>query len=194
MASIGILGNMNCGKTSVFAYFMDHLKLTGEKILTGAPGGPEKYATETVDFLRFTSKGFLHTLYGTGGHKRPITNYYRKFVLRNADQFLCIFDLSEPLEPQLDFFEDFVIPTRQISILLNKYDIASASFANFQDKIQSFFKNEKKKLIKDILPTVAINYGNESEFKEYNKNCISILLNLCAIDKSSSFKVWEGQG
>lgn len=58
MVNIGILGAQDCGKTTVFSYFMDHLTLTGERVLTGAPGGPEKYATETVDFIRFTTKGF----------------------------------------------------------------------------------------------------------------------------------------
>jgi hypothetical protein len=113
MVNIGILGTQDCGKTSVFVYFMNHLTNNGEKIISGAPGGPEKYATETVDLIRFTAKGFIHVLYGTGGHKRPITDYYRTFVLRNADKFLCMFDLSIPLDKQFEFYNDIedIYPT-----------------------------------------------------------------------------------
>lgn len=193
MVNIGILGAQDCGKTTVFAYFMDHLNLSGERVLSGAPGGPEKYATETVDFLRFTSKGFIHVIYGTGGHKRPITNYYRNYVLRNADRFLCMFDLSEPIEDQLEFYNDFKIPTRQITVLLNKYDLAADNFDPHLEKIEDYFKNDKKKIIKDIYPSVAMEYGDDNEFKEYNENCVNALLKLCQLDKSSAFDSWKGQ-
>lgn len=193
MVNIGILGAMDCGKTSVFAYFMNHISLNGEKILSGAPGGPEKYATETVDFIRFTTKGFIHVLYGTGGHKRPITDYYRLFVLRNADRFLCMFDLSIPLKDQLQFFDEMEIPVRQVSILLNKYDIAKDNFDTYKEEIESYFIDKKKKLIKVIHPTVAIEYKENNEYEDFNKNCVKSILDLCEFNKESAFDVWEGQ-
>lgn len=193
MVNIGILGAQDCGKTSVFAYFMNQITESGEKIISGAPGGPEKYATETVDLIRFTAKGFIHVLYGTGGHKRPITDYYRVYVLRNADRFLCMFDLSLPLEDQFKFYNEIEIPTRQISISLNKYDLAKDKYDEYKEQIEHFFKNEKKKLIKEIYPTVAIEYKETEEFKQYNQNCVDVLLSLCEFDKSSAFDVWEGQ-
>ena len=193
MVNIGILGTQDCGKTSVFAYFMNQITASGEKIISGAPGGPEKYATETVDLIRFTAKGFIHVLYGTGGHKRPITDYYRTYVLRNSDRFLCMFDLSIPLEDQIQFYKEVEIPTRQVTIALNKYDIAKDQYDEYKEIIEDFFKNEKKKLIKEIYPTVAIEYKDTKDFDDYNKNCVDALLSLCEFDKSSAFDVWEGQ-
>ena len=193
MVNIGILGTQDCGKTSVFVYFMNQITASGEKIIVGAPGGPEKYATETVDLIRFTAKGFIHVLYGTGGHKRPITDYYRTYVLRNSDRFLCMFDLSLPLDDQIQFYKEIEIPTRQVTIALNKFDIGQKDYDDFKDKIEDFFKNEKKKLIKDIFPTVAIEYKGTQDYDTYNKNCIDAILSLCEFDKSSAFDVWEGQ-
>lgn len=194
MVNIGILGTMNCGKTSVFVRFMNSLvNSEDEKILSGAPGGPEMYTTQTVDFIRFSWKGFIHVLYGTGGHKTPITDYYRVYVLRNANRFISMFDLSEPLDAQLAFYKNIDIPTRQISIYLNKFDLAPENLKEYQTTIEDFFRNDLKKLIKDFYVTVAINKDNE--FLEEQDNCKKGILELCEFDvDSSAFDVWEGQG
>ncbi|MFX1284248.1 MAG: GTPase domain-containing protein [Promethearchaeota archaeon] len=193
LVNIGILGTMNCGKTSVFVSFMNSLASSDEKIIAGAPGGPEMYTTQTVDFIRFTSKGFIHVLYGTGGHQTPITDYYRVYVLRNANRFLCMFDLSEDLEEQFEFYRGFDIPTKSIVVYLNKYDLAPENLKNYQEKVSSFFINEKKKLIKDIFPTVALRTADE-EHEEYKQNCLKGILSLCDFDRdASAFDVWEGQ-
>ncbi|MFX0183442.1 MAG: GTPase domain-containing protein [Candidatus Hodarchaeota archaeon] len=193
MVNIGILGPMNCGKTSVFVNFMNSIASAEEKIIAGAPGGPEMYTTQTVDFIRFSWKGFIHVLYGTGGHKTPITDYYRVYVLRNANRFVCMFDLSEPLEEQLEFYEGLEIPSRQVSIYLNKYDLASENIEKYRADIEDFFRNEQKKIIKDSLVTVAIKKA--PEFEEYRQNCLSGILSLCEFDQEgSAFDVWEGQG
>ncbi|MHA1947890.1 MAG: GTPase domain-containing protein [Candidatus Hodarchaeales archaeon] len=194
MVNVGILGDMDCGKTSVFVRFMNSLANSNEKILTGAPGGPEMYTTQTVDFIRFTHKGFIHVLYGTGGHTTPITDYYRVYVLRNANRFLCMFDLSVDLEQQLSFYENLDIPTKQLSIYLNKFDLAADNFSEYKEQIEDFFINQKKKLIKEILPTVAVKV-EENEYKIETKNCIKGILDLCEFDKdASAFNVWDGQG
>jgi len=193
MVNIGILGAQDCGKTSVFVHFMNQITESGEKIISGAPGGPEKYATETVDLIRFTAKGFIHVLYGTGGHKRPITDYYRTYVLRNADRFLCMFDLSIPLEDQINFYKEIEIPTRQVTIALNKFDIAKDKYDDYKSQVEDFFKNEKKKLIKEIWPTVAVEYKHTDEFNSYNQNCIDAVLSMCEFDKSSAFDIWDSQ-
>ncbi|MFX0084481.1 MAG: GTP-binding protein [Candidatus Hodarchaeota archaeon] len=194
MVNVGILGNMNCGKTSVFVHFMNSLTSVDEKILTGAPGGPEMYTTQTVDFIRFTYKGFIHVLYGTGGHRNPVVDYYRVFVLRNANRFLCMFDLNEDINTQLEFYRQFEIPTKQVAVYLNKYDLASNNFDEFQSKISSFFIDEQKKLIKDIFPTVALKSADK-EFDKYKQNCLTGILSLCEFNAdSSAFDVWDGQG
>ena len=194
MVNVGILGDMDCGKTSVFVRFMNSLANSNEKILTGAPGGPEMYTTQTVDFIRFTHKGFIHVLYGTGGHNTPITDYYRVYVLRNANRFLCMFDLSVDIEQQLSFYENLDIPTKQLSIYLNKFDLAADNFSEYKEQIEDFFINQKKKLIKEILPTVAVKV-EENEYKIETKNCIKGILDLCEFDKdASAFNVWDGQG
>ncbi|MFX0015695.1 MAG: GTPase domain-containing protein [Promethearchaeota archaeon] len=193
MVNIGILGTMNCGKTSVFVSFMNSLASSDEKIIAGAPGGPEMYTTQTVDFIRFTSKGFIHVLYGTGGHQTPITDYYRVYVLRNANRFLCMFDLSEPLQSQLEFYRTFEIPTKAVVIYLNKYDLAAKNLKEYEEEVKSFFIDEQRKLIKAIFPTVALRSTGE-EFKEYQENCLNGILSLCDFDRdASAFDVWEGQ-
>jgi tRNA U34 5-carboxymethylaminomethyl modifying GTPase MnmE/TrmE len=194
MVNIGILGSMNCGKTSVFVRFMNSLADANEKILAGAPGGPEMFTTQTVDFIRFTHKGFIHVLYGTGGHTTPITDYYRVYVLRNANRFLCMFDLSEDLEEQLAFYDDIEIPTRQVMIFLNKFDLAKENYDSYKEQIEDFFISEKKKLIKQILPTVAIKVEGD-QYKTESRNCLTGILDLCEFDKdASAFDVWNGQG
>jgi len=194
MVNVGILGDMDCGKTSVFVRFMNSLAESNEKILTGAPGGPEMYTTQTVDFIRFTHKGFIHVLYGTGGHTTPITDYYRVYVLRNANRFLCMFDLSVDLDQQLAFYENLDIPTKQLTVYLNKYDLAADNYSDYKERIEDFFINQKKKLIKEILPTVAAKVEGD-KYKKEIKNCIKGILDLCEFDKdSSAFNVWDGQG
>lgn len=193
MVNIGILGSRDCGKTSVFVAFMNSLtSKEEEKIISGSPGGPEMYTTQTVDFIRFTWKGFIHVLYGTGGHQLPITDYYRVYVLRNATRLLCMFDLSLDIDEQLKFYKSFKIPTRQIMIYLNKYDLAPENLDPFKKKIEDFFINKEKKIITDIFTTVAV---KKDEYKENYDNCIKGILKLCEFDKeSSTFDVWEGQG
>ncbi|MHA1168453.1 MAG: GTPase domain-containing protein [Candidatus Hodarchaeales archaeon] len=193
MVNIGILGNMNCGKTASFLLFMKYLEETGSRIIQGVPGGAERDRTETVDFIRFTYKGFVHVLYGTGGHNTRITDYYRLFVLRNADRFLCMFDLSEPLRPQLEFYSTLDIPTRSVVISLNKYDLAADQFEKYKEDITNYFSSKLKKLVKEpIFATVAIEAGDK--YKEENKNCLAAVLSLCGFaEAKDAFDIWEGQ-
>ncbi|MHA2107227.1 MAG: GTPase domain-containing protein, partial [Candidatus Hodarchaeales archaeon] len=170
MVNVGILGDMDCGKTSVFVRFMNSLAATNEKIIAGSPGGPEMYTTQTVDFIRFTHRGFIHVLYGTGGHTTPITDYYRVYVLRNANRFLCMFDLAIDLAKQLEFYKNLEIPTKQVTIFLNKYDLAKENYDEYKEKVEDFFINEQKKLIKGIFPTVAIKV-EDNQFKAETHNC-----------------------
>ncbi|MFX0091802.1 MAG: GTPase domain-containing protein [Candidatus Hodarchaeota archaeon] len=194
MVSIGILGTQDCGKTSVFVHFIN--VITGsqnEKIISGSPGGPEMHKTLTVDFIRFSHKGFLHQLYGTGGHRTPIADYYRVYVLRNATRFIAMFDLSIPLGPQLEFYRQFDIPSRyQLVVYLNKFDLGADNFPEYKESIEDFFTNELKKLIKGVLPTVAIIKDDTEKYTEYNQNVVNGILSLCEFDsQSSSFDVWE---
>lgn len=194
MVNVGILGDMNCGKTSVFVRFMNSLAATNEKIIAGSPGGPEMYTTQTVDFIRFTHRGFIHVLYGTGGHTTPITDYYRVYVLRNANRFLCMFDLSIDLDRQLGFYKNLEIPTKQVTIFLNKFDLAGDKFDEYKETVEDFFINKHKKLIKEILPTVAIKV-EDNQYKKETQNCLKGILDLCEFDKdASAFDVWDGQG
>jgi signal recognition particle receptor subunit beta len=185
---------MDCGKTSVFVSFMNSLASSDEKILAGAPGGPEMYTTQTVDFIRFTSKGFIHVLYGTGGHQTPITDYYRVYVLRNANRFLCMFDLSLNLQKQLKFYRGFEIPTRQVVVFLNKFDLAPDNLKNYEEEVRSFFVDEQKKLVKEVYPTVALRTA-APEYEKYQQNCLTGILSLCEfVRDASAFDVWNGQG
>lgn len=171
---------------------MDYLEENGYRVLHGVPGGAEKDRTETLDFIRFTYKGFVHVLYGTGGHKTTITDYYRKFVLRNAEQFLVMIDLSEELEPQLEFLKDLKIPTRSVTMCFNKFDLAPNNLNNYKSEVIHFFNNDLKKNVKDpIYPTIAIE--SDDKYQKYNDNCHTAILSLCSKQKKDAFAVWDNQ-
>jgi signal recognition particle receptor subunit beta len=137
MVNVGILGSQDVGKTSTFLLFMKKVEESGDRILHGVPGGQERDKTLTVDFIRFTWKGFVHVLYGTGGHRLPSVDYYRLWVIRNADRFLCMADLAAPLEPQLEFYRSFEIPARNVVLSLNKYDTGKENLGKKPSKASS---------------------------------------------------------
>ena len=123
MVNIGLLGYQNVGKTSLFTLFKE---TKGVKVLTGQYGSSKEGHTVTMDFIRFTHEGKMHSLFGTGGHDWRLTQYYRKYVLKNANNFVCMFDLSASLELQLEFFKKLKIlanPKGKLVIALNKYDL-----------------------------------------------------------------------
>ncbi|MHA2102603.1 MAG: GTPase domain-containing protein [Candidatus Hodarchaeales archaeon] len=188
MASIGILGEIDCGKTSCFRTFSNILEERGDRVLKKLPGGGpaddgrEKISTITVDFLRFTYQGFIHVLYGTGGHKNPSTTYYRDYVLRNASRFLCIVDLSAELEGQLVFFNIANIPTKNVVIIFNKFDLASDNLESYKEKTIDFFKNDIGVMVPEFYPTIGIPMDDE-ELQKYNQNCFNAIISLCAQDK-----------
>ena len=62
VVNIGILGFENCGKTSLFLQFIKEVEDSGSRVFDGARGGDERYRTVSVDFIRFSWKGFTHTL------------------------------------------------------------------------------------------------------------------------------------
>lgn len=181
MVNIGILGYINAGKTSLLNLFRNKLSERGGNILGGQLGGAEQGNTVTVDFIRFIStdprdRG-VHTLYGTGGHKHRITDYYRSFVIRNSDVFICMFDLSIDLEPQLAFYESLDLPVRSLTLVFNKVDLADTlRVTQFIEKTVEFFINEKKKLVKEQFVTCAI---PKNQYEQFNENAVNSVLFLC---------------
>lgn len=193
--NIGILGQPDCGKTSIFIAFIQILEAEGDHVLKTVPGGPssisntDKITTITVDFLRFTWKGFIHVLYGTGGHKNPSTIYYRDFVLRNADEFLCMIDLSQLLEPQLNFFQLCNIPSRSVVISFNKYDLGKEKYEKYKIETINFFQTTLKKLVKKTFPTIAVDtlISVNENYEQYYRNCFEAITSLCSFDNADLF-------
>jgi len=183
MVNIGILGYVNVGKTTLFNLFRKKLAERGGNILGGQLGGSKQGNTVTTDFIRFVpaepqaDSGVVHTLYGTGGHRHQITDYYRSFVIRNSDVFICMFDLSIDLEPQLAFYDTIELPVSSIALVFNKYDLAKEQkIPLFIKKTVDFFVNEKKKLIRQQFITCAI---PRCQYAEYNENAVNSVLVLC---------------
>ncbi|MFX1513601.1 MAG: GTPase domain-containing protein [Promethearchaeota archaeon] len=188
MTSIGILGYENCGKTSLFLQFIKEVENSGSRIFDGTRGGDERFRTITVDFIRFSWKGFTHTLYGTGGHRERVTDYYRLFVIRNADRFLCMVDLEAPLKPQLEFFRSFEIPSKNVNLTFNKYDLKPDNLDKYSLKIIDLLENELRKRIKEQFVTVAI---PKEGYEEQIDNCAKSVLSLCEWDqKGDPFEIW----
>ncbi len=196
MTSIGLLGSIDAGKTATFQLFMDYVKKTGHKIIEGNPGGflgamdAKKTTTLTVDFIRFTWKGQLHTLYGTGGHKKQITEYYRKYVLTTAEQFLIIIDLGEPLKGQFDFIEELMpLSTPSVVVNFNKWDIPKAkeNFSNYEPMVKEFLEQHSLRIQEQFL-TVAL---RKKPYQVENENCIRSILRMCEPREEDPFKIWQ---
>ncbi len=181
MVNIGILGYINTGKTSLLNLFRSKLSERGGNVLGGQLGGSDQGSTVTVDFIRFIStdqsdRG-VHTLYGTGGHRHRITDYYRSYVIRNSEVFICMFDLSIDLEPQLAFYKTLDLPVRSLTLVFNKVDLADTPHVTqFIEKTVEFFINEKKKLIREQFVTCAI---PKNHYEQYNENAVNSVLFLC---------------
>jgi len=177
LVNIGLLGYQNVGKTSLFTLFKE---TKGVKVLTGQFGSSKEGHTVTMDFIRFTHEGKMHSLFGTGGHEWRLTQYYRNYVLKNADNFVCMFDLSASLKLQLEFFQQLKIlgnPKGKLVIALNKYDLAKE-----ENVVESFKKAiEESRFIStiktvEILPTVAV---LKNGYKKLNENAVKAVLLLC---------------
>jgi len=190
LTSIGLLGTIDAGKTATFVLFMDYVKKTGHKIIQGNPGGIAQNMTLTVDFIRFTWKGQMHTLYGTGGHKKQITEYYRKYVLNTAEQFLVIIDLGEPLKAQLDFFEQLMpLSTQAVTVNYNKWDLprAKENFGNYEPMVNEFLQQHSLRIAEQFL-TVAV---RKKPYQVENENCVRSILRMCEPRAEDPFKIWE---
>ena len=129
---------------------------------------------------------------------RQFSNYYEILdVKKELDgikkKLTTTLTISQLQQKQLKFYNEFEIPTRQVVIYLNKYDLAPEKLKNYQEKVSSYFIDERKKLVKDIFPTVALKGAGE-EYEEYQQNCLQGILSLCEFDRdASAFDVWEGQ-
>lgn len=188
--NIGILGNQDSGKTSVFVMFLNYVRSTGNRVVQGNPGGVDIDKTVTLDFIRFTYKGMYHTLYGTGGHKTHITEYYRKYVLRTAQKFLIIIDMSIQIQPQIKFLEELMKYSGvEIAIVLNKMDLPNSKVNYEQNKklVEKFF-TEKKANIISILDGVAV---AKPKYVTENKNTVKSILNLIDMTDDDPFRIWE---
>jgi len=183
MVTIGLIGTQDCGKTSLYLLFEKFGEKFGCKFVGWKYTDSKKEfipnkssVTVTLDFLRFSWKGNIHTLYGTGGHLNRITDYYRLFVLRNAERFLCMIDLSEGVESQLDFFKAIHIPSETIVLAFNKYDIGGDNLKTFDEVITRYFNELQQKTIQNKFTTVSI---EKNGFETYNENAIRAVLSLC---------------
>jgi small GTP-binding protein len=187
--NIGILGSQDSGKTSVFVLFLSYVRSTGNRIIQGNPGGVEIDKTMALDFVRFTYKGMYHTLYGTGGHKLHITEYYRKYVLRTAQKFLIVIDMSIPIPPQLKFLDDLMsFNNVEVSIVLNKMDLpnSKAYYSENKNMVEKHFIDQKAK-IKSIMDSVAI---QKPKYVQENKNAVKSILNLIDFTDEDPFSNW----
>ncbi|MHA1732622.1 MAG: GTPase domain-containing protein [Promethearchaeota archaeon] len=191
LVNIGILGSQDCGKTMTFILFLQYLKKTGNRVVQGNPGGLEPTTTMTLDFVRFTWKSQIHALYGSGGHKTRLTEYYRKYITRAAEKFLCVIDLTLPLEPQFAFYEElFPLPARSVVVNFNKYDTPEGKMRvkKYGAEVVEFFEQHHLP-VKEKFVTVAIR-GGDDKYLEYNQNCVKSILYLAEKKKEDPFKIW----
>lgn len=193
MVNIGILGAKDCGKTATFIFFLDFIYQTGNRIVQGNPGGVQKTRTTTVDFIRFSWKSQIHALYGSGGHKDRITEYYRKYVLRATDKYLCMFDLSLPLDDQFEFYKTlFPLETDATVVTYNKYDTPEGKMRldKYRGEVTRFLADFKVP-VKESFVTVAVRTADEAKYREYNQNCVKAILFIVENKKTDPFKIWD---
>ena len=91
-------------------------------------------------------------------------------------------DLSADLEGQLLFFNIANIPTKNVVIIFNKFDLSPENFEPYKEKTIDFFKNDIGVMVPESYKTIGIPIEDEN-FHEYNQNCFNAVISLCAQDK-----------
>ncbi|MFX0092444.1 MAG: GTPase domain-containing protein [Candidatus Hodarchaeota archaeon] len=181
MVSIGIIGYRDCGKTALYCLFRKRLDTLGFSEEAGHMGGVKgKSTTATADFLRFRSGGLIHVLYSTGGDDLRITNFYRTQIVQKSDEFICMFDLNAPVDPQIQFYDELFttvgLPNRSVYVLLNKYDlVGEADVQKYMNLAEELFRDKYKMLPLEIKPSCAI---EKEGYEEQQQNAITAVLNL----------------
>jgi GTPase SAR1 family protein len=203
MTIIGLMGAMNCGKTSVLKMFVDYVenkkisKIKGgmdciiEKQDFGGeseiavPEGEEEYSkTITPNKVVFieSKSNTSHTLFAPGGDKdRAVIRMGIITISRIARQIVGLFALDQDLKDQFELYDLIRYMPKEIAVCLNKYDLLEGSenekkemVEKTKNEIEAYFK-KRRVLVKEFFQTCAI---DKPEFKEYNDNTARMILHL----------------
>jgi len=172
MTIIGLMGAMNCGKTSVLKLFVEYVeKKKISKIKGGfdctiekqdfggeseieVPEGEEGYSKtitpNKVVFIESKSET-SHTLFAPGGDKdRAVIRMGIITISRIARQIVGLFALDQDLNDQFELYDLIRYMPKEIYVCLNKYDLLNGSdnekeamVEKTKNEIEAYFKKRR---------------------------------------------------
>ena len=203
MTIIGLMGAMNCGKTSVLKMFVSYVennkisKIKGgvgctiEKQDFGGeseievPEGEEEYTkTITPNKVVFieSKSDTSHTLFAPGGDKdRAVIRMGIITISRIARQIVGLFALDQDLNDQFELYDLIRYMPKEIYVCLNKFDLLEGSenekkemIEKAKSKIEAYFK-KRRITVKEFFKTCAV---DKPDFQEFNDNTARMILDL----------------
>lgn len=170
--ALALIGDKDVGKTSFLILFSKAFRIMGE-VEGGKLGGNISGSTDTLDFLNFAYNGRIYTLYGTGGDRTRITDYYRKKVVSTASKFILVIDATRSIREQTQFLKDIGFVGRRVVLCINKVDLVDKDkISQIKDEIISELERINIAPTK-IFETVAL---EKKGFEQENKNIVNAVL------------------
>ncbi|MHA1372303.1 MAG: hypothetical protein ACTSWN_02085 [Promethearchaeota archaeon] len=194
MVNVGVLGDVSVGKTTILRLFLRYVESGKLKeILNGTPveivktdfageatlpSTDAEKKTKTIHPNRVVFKigEDMHTLFAPGGDKRPLVRMGIVTVSRIARMIITVFDLTQDLDTQLEFYESIRFIPKVIVVALNKADLIkdiNKKVDEFTKKIKKYFRDKRKLDIADFYVTVAKKIDN---YKDKNDECINMIV------------------
>lgn len=205
MTTIGILGDVSVGKTSILRNFIRYVQkdkiskieggksctilladFSGEATIEKELGITDK-ETKTIHPNRVNFKenktGFNHTIFAPGGDReRAVVKMGIITISRIVKQVIAVFSFDQPLKDQFEFYDSVRHFPKDVFVCLNKYDLLKQE--NLKDLIEQIKIEEwKKKIImyfkkRGIIVREFFYTCSEEneEFLEFNDNAARMIL------------------
>ena len=200
MVNVGLMGDINVGKTTLLKLFVDYVeKQEIGEIEGGAPckvvrkdfSGESKITIDGEDtditispnkvVFKNKSTNKSHTLFAPGGHiKRGVVKMGIITISRVARQIVVLIDVSRDLKSQLSFFNDVRYLPNELNVCFNKVDLLNVTEVEnkikaYESEIIAFFAKKKIK-VKSFYRTCGLRDMNG--MTEFNENVARMLLSI----------------
>ncbi|MHA1821261.1 MAG: hypothetical protein ACTSVC_12360 [Promethearchaeota archaeon] len=206
MVNIGILGNVNVGKTTILRLFVKYVK---EDLINKVEGGvpceivktdfsgesvqnPEsaEKGTKTITpnkvVFKEVESGKNHALFAPGGDKeRPVIKMGIITISRIAREIITVVAADQPLKEQFEFFDEIRHFPKSIIVTFNKWDLVKKEdreklLNDLKEKVTEYFRKRKIE-IRDFYTTCAEDEIPNS--KQLNDNVCKMILDIALNSK-----------